>query len=310
MNRSQEKGWKLLTEEERLALTLSLSMGKSTWQAGEIMGKAHYKYLEIRHRAEYLVKRFTEYFSIYDTIIQDDCICSEEFQEFIRLAIGKRMPIKDIIAKMDNDQMNKPSLRNSLIIRDIERLKKSDGTNDQNLFNLIMDFDRWNNHRILPLEIQEPSAYKRRNKHKNRKLVRLTCNLNPLAIDKIMQVYGVKRRNSQESYLFVPIIKGTEVIQLIVRESNVKNITNLILFAFKDKKESERFGEIIMEYISKDFKHCKDGQLFWPEYRTITKSAINYEQLQNITPSRRYLESAFRDLDNGIVRNIRKSRTK
>jgi hypothetical protein len=44
------KAWGLLTEEEQTALKLQLGLGKSSWQASEIMGKAHYKYLEIKKR--------------------------------------------------------------------------------------------------------------------------------------------------------------------------------------------------------------------------------------------------------------------
>ena len=52
--------WMILIEEEQLALTLHYGPEKSTWQAGEIMKKAHYKYLEIKARGEKFLKIFIE----------------------------------------------------------------------------------------------------------------------------------------------------------------------------------------------------------------------------------------------------------
>ena len=303
MTSAQSKAYAILTDEEKTSLSLSLVHNKSTWEAGEIMSKAHYKYLEIKQRAEKFVRLFTDYFSNYEDIIPSYSKLNTHFKEYLRLAIYKRLPLQKIIKKLNNELYDKPKLRDIEIIREVNSLKNSKFTQDQNLFHLIMDFDRWNNFRILPLSIQEPSAFKRRNKHKLRKLVNLFTSLHPLSVLKIKQLYEVKNPKGVNKIIYLPLItihdlKLTEVIKIPENEKNIVQMNNLILYIFDKEADAKRFIEILYAYISKDYKHCRDGQRFWPEFRILTKKAINYAQIQNITPTRKYvLDNAGIDVD-------------
>ena len=58
MNEIQNKAWNLLTEKEKQALTLGLGYAKSSWEVGEMMGLSHYKFLELKERAERFFKLF------------------------------------------------------------------------------------------------------------------------------------------------------------------------------------------------------------------------------------------------------------
>lgn len=302
-NKHQQKGWKILTAEEQTALTLSIVHQKSTWESGEIMSKAHYKYLEIRARAEKFVKLFADYYGQYDNIIPEYSTLDKHFKKYIKLTIEKRLPLKEAIAEIDSELWKKPKTRDIEIAREVQSLNGSKYTQDQNLYHLIMDFDRWNNFRILPSSIQEPSAFKRRNKHKLRKLVNLFTSLHPLSILKIKQIYKVKRSDMVKEYFYLPLItihdpKLTEVIKVPWNDKNLRAMNNLILYTFKKEEEAKRFIEIISSYVAKDFKHCKDGQVFWPEFRLLTKKAINFDHIQNITPTRKYvMDNANLDYD-------------
>lgn len=44
----------------------------------------------------------------------------------------------------------------------MKRLKESEDPWDLDSMRLILEFDRWNNFRILPRMLQQPSAFKRR----------------------------------------------------------------------------------------------------------------------------------------------------
>lgn len=303
MTEAQNKAWQVLNAEERTALTLSLVNGKSTWESGEIMNKAHYKYLEIRQRAEKFFKLFTEFFQEYDSVIPKGSILDKHFKKYITLTIEKRLPFQEAIALIGSDKYKKPKTREIEILREVQSLNGSKYSQDQNLYHLIKDFDRWNNFRILPASLQEPSAFKRRNKHKLRKLVNLFTSLNPLAVLKIKQIYSVKKSDMVKSYLYLPLLtihdnSLTEVITISNNDINFKAVNNLILYVFKEKEDAQRFIDIIVNYLAKDYKHCKDGQIFWPEFRILTKKALNYDHIQNITPSRKYvLDNAGRDMD-------------
>ena len=93
--------WMILIEEEQLALTLHYGPEKSTWQAGEIMKKAHYKYLEIKARGEKFLKIFIEHYEIYGDLFPDDLIISPSFRKFLDLTIIQRMQVSNAIKEID-----------------------------------------------------------------------------------------------------------------------------------------------------------------------------------------------------------------
>ena len=306
MTNAQQKAWAILIEEEKVALNLSLVEGKSTWESGEIMNKAHYKYLEIRQRAEKFMKIFTDYFNEYDTIIPKYINApsfTTQFKKFIRLSIEERLPIKETVKKLGDENWLISKIRDEEIRKGIKKLRDSKITQDQNLFHLIMDFDRWNNFRILPLDVREPSAFKRRNKQRLKKLVNLSISLNPIAILKLKQIYQVKAKDRVNSFFYLPLICKLDpskncIIQVSKSEKGIKMINDLLLYGFESERDAKDFIEIITGYTNKEYKHCTEGQKFWPEFRLLTKKAINHDNLQNITPSRKYvLDNAGKDYD-------------
>lgn len=52
MERHQELAWDCLTDAEKNSLMFIQGKGLSTWEAGEILKMPHYKYLELKARAE------------------------------------------------------------------------------------------------------------------------------------------------------------------------------------------------------------------------------------------------------------------
>ena len=78
------KAWDILLDEEKAALSLSINHSKSTWQAGEILNKAHYKYLEIHARAKKFFVMFTQYFKkTGDRLIPDNSEMSWDLRDTI-----------------------------------------------------------------------------------------------------------------------------------------------------------------------------------------------------------------------------------
>lgn len=300
MDKAQTNGWEILTDEEKTALTLSINHGKSTWEAGEIMGKAHYKFLEINMRGQKFFKLFTEYFQQYDKLIPTRTTLSASFKQYISLLIQQRKGLMETIGLIDDEAYKKPKSRDIVVAQGLKNLKDSKITQEHNLYQLIMDFDRWNNFRIIPTHLQEPSAFKRRNKHKLRKLVNLFTSLNPVAIMKLKQLYEVKDVRRVKEYCYLPLItvhdeSQTQVIKIPKTVENLRVINNLVLYIFHKQQDAEDFIHILKGYVFKNHKHCRDGQEFWPEFRVLTKNAINYDEIQNITPTRKFV------LDNAEV---------
>src|SRR5690606_16454524 len=86
-----KKAWNLLLPDEKMALTLSVINEKSTWEAGELMNKSHYKYLEILQRAKTFLAIFQRHFKLFDELIPSYVYGNSEVKEYFRLVIEKRL---------------------------------------------------------------------------------------------------------------------------------------------------------------------------------------------------------------------------
>ena len=180
MNNAQKQAIRILTPEEQMAITLSSVHGKSTWEAGEIMGKAHYKYLEIHARGVKYFRMFTEYFTLFPELFPEDLCTNKQFREYIINLMINRKTVKETIGLLNHEDW----VTTKQIAHQIENAMKALSRRDKpvqasHLIHLIKDFDRWNNFRILPLSMQEPSACKRMNKQKIKNLLTLTSSLHP-----------------------------------------------------------------------------------------------------------------------------------
>lgn len=311
--------WDILTKEEKTALSLSINHNKSSWEAGEILKKAHYKYLEIHARARHFFKIFTLYLEETEgEIIPRDSQITWDFQEFILCTIQDRKGYREtlkIIGKESPLGDKKASVRNHYLLEYMNSLKDHKDPLHRGLHDLILEFDRWNNFRILPEVLQEPSAFKRRNKTRLLKHLKNTQNLEPFLIDKIHN-----RCKAPLSYkrkvCYLPIVNGNnehgyEVIKVKHKSDIIKYIsTCLNLYVFPTQGLADDYGFLVDEYLTSKNRHCRLGQTFWPKFRVLIKDAINYNQVNNIIPRRVNLEDAIVDLDKAKVKKAKVKKTK
>lgn len=307
MNKQQSMGWSILTKEEQLAITLSSVHNKSTWEAGEIMGKAHYKYLEIHARGVKFFRMFTDYFTLFDEIFPKELSSNKNFQRYIALLVLSRKPMKDVLAEIKDEEWQSSKSRNHILENCMKALKyENKGPQAEHLYHLIKDFDRWNNFRILPLSLQDPSAFKRRNKHRIKKILKLNSSLHPLALQRVIKLYEMKNKRGvhNSAVLYLPIISvyAREMSAVIkVMESHIDDISRIPIFVFREKADADKYLEITSAYLFKENHSCRDGQIFWPELRYTIKKAVNHDSVMGVNPTRK----AF--LDNaGIDPEIRK----
>lgn len=300
--------WKILTEDERSSLLLSINYNKSTWQAGEIMNKAHYKYLEIQARARNFFKIFNEYFVVTGNLrIPKDCILDNSFRDFIILTIFERKTVKQAVTEMGNSPFIVSKVKERILTEQLDMLQTSDNPNHQLLYDLIMEFDRWNNFRILPISLQEPSAFKRRNKTRLIKHLKNLVKLDEYYVRRFIKRF---KATTKDKTKYIPIFSlsfegGYEVIKVKRTKKIIGYISkHLRLYVFNSEEEADAFGYMVTRYLNRSDKDCKVGQLFWPKYRKAIEQAYNYLEVNNIIPRRKYLEEAFMDLDNIRIKKM------
>lgn len=304
--------WDILSDDEKGSLVLSIQHGKSTWQAGEIMNKAHYKYLEIQARANQFFKMFSVYLDSTKNIkIPTDIALHPDFREYILLTVFERKTLKEAIKILGvKSAFLIPQARTRIIGENLKQLCEDDNPIAQKLYDLILDFDRWNNSRILPIDHQEPSAFKRRNKTRLLKHLKNLSDLDPYHIKRFSDRFRAKKTDRKPYYiaLLSSSFEGGYEILPVKRKSDIVEYTSkkLRLYLFDNRVDADEFGFLVSRYLVKGDKDCKAGQKFWPLYRKAINCAVNYLEVNNIIPRRKHLEKAFRDTDNIKIRKASK----
>jgi len=290
------KAWGVLREDEKAAITLKHVDNKSTWQAGEIMDKSHYKFLEISYRATRYLQIFTEYYELYDDLIPGEVTGNPEIKQYFILTMEQRLKLPEVGQTLNRDYgFSSIATRERDIIEQMEKWHNSTNAYEQALYELIKEFDRWNNFRILPPSIQEPSAYKRRVKNVYKRHIKVVTNIPEISIPKIISLFSSKGKG-----LYLPLISKDKQQIYIIKVKASKNthttLTELNLYLFHKEKTAQEYIEAIYNYIKPKSKKCKDGLDFWPKYRELIKLAENYDEIQKIVPHRKQLQLALSKL--------------
>ena len=311
MELTKHKCWDILNDDERNAVILSLGHDKSTWEAGEIMSKSHYKYLEIQQRGVRFVQLFRMHYDRYeDHLIPEGVKLNPIFDEYLHLVMEKRKTLKEAIGTVDNPHFMQAVDREEIILEQMNLLYNTKEPGYQDLYELVTEFDRWNNFRILPPVIQMPSAFKRRNKTRFSKHLKNLLNLPEYSIDTIIQKAKYEgERKKWWMMIFTPHRDDYyTVIPVRAREKYSIFLSDCGMLIFTEKKDAEAFGELVTGYLGIGVKSCIDGQKFWPQFREMIRKAVNYKTLENITPSKKFLTMAFSDDDPEKVAKILKKK--
>lgn len=299
MNEAQTKAWNCLTEKEQQSLFLQLSENKSTWESGEILKLSHYKYIEIRERSTKFFRLFSDFFELHEAIFRPDCPCERNFQDYIEGCIEKRLKRKDAAVYSGDSTLQLPKVTTENILRNMQRLKESNDPWDIDTKRLILEFDRWNNARILPALIQQPSAFKRRINKKDKIYIKYLLRKIPTWMLRRLEErfkHIRKRKDSQrywvalihrdlykDGYKVIPVKRDLEV---------VNEFSKCYIYVFDEKDAADAFGFMIANYFIRT-ADVKLGQKFWPEYRQCLESAVNYNQVNNIEFSVKNLDVAY-----------------
>jgi hypothetical protein len=293
MAKINKQAWDLLSPDEKTALSLQLGLSKSSWESGEIMQKSHYKYLEIKYRAEFFLKFFSDHLALYDQLIPDYIKGNEHVMKYLKLCVEKRYKPMDAIKELKVAK----AVINEKLIAQMEIWERSESPYDTVIYNFVKEFDRWNNFRILPRDIQEPSAYKRRIKNSYKKQIKITCSINTFSLDKLFKLYGRPKEDEQSGFLTVLYGGLPQVWKVKLNSSSTKIFNSLGLYYFNEEPGAWDYIQAVHDYNTKGKKACTDGLDFWPKYRELIKKAANYLEVQKMTPNRKHLQVALSKIE-------------
>lgn len=298
MNEAQQKAWSCLTKVEQQSLFLHTSEGKSSWEAGSMMNISHYKYIEIRERSEKFFRMFADFFEKHNSIFRPDCPCERNFQDFIEGVIEHRLKKRDAVVYTGDSTQQITKVNRKNLIRNMKYLKESEDNWDLDSMRLIFEFDRWNNFRILPSILQQPSAFKRRLNKKDKIYIKYLLERIPTwVLEKLKERFYYKVKPSKKKW-WVALISpdlytdGYYLLPIRPEDEVLKEMNRFYIYVFDDKEDADTFGYLVTSFYERTAKVIA-GQQFWPEYRYLVQKAINYNAVNNIEFNVKRLDNAY-----------------
>lgn len=293
----QEKAWDCLKEKERQCLFLAISENKSTCEASQLMGMTHYKYMELKERAEKFFRLFSDFFEKHGAIFRPDCPCEFQFRHYIEGVIEKRIGSKEARLFTGDASQILPKVNHRTITRNMRWLIETGNPWDIDTVKFIREFDRWNTFRILPVMLQQPSAYKRRLNRKYKAYIKYLLHKMPeWFLDKVKEKYWYKTNYPKEKYYIVMIYPSDRINYKIIpvrpKEEVVKQLTQWYFYVFKTEDDADTFGFMVTRFNVKS-RGVSLGQKFWPEFRLCISQAINYQEINNMDLGVSSLDNAY-----------------
>lgn len=295
MEKYQELAWDCLTKLEQNCLFLNHSQGLSTREAGEILKVTHYKYLELKARSEKFFKLFSDYFQLWPSLVRPDAPLDHRFRDYILGSILKRLPRDEALVYAGDSSWLLVSISRNGIIKNMDRLKKSKNDWDKDLYKLIMEFDRWNNHRILPRLIQAPSAYKRRTNKNDKVYLNFLHRIPDFKIRAMVDMYW--RHGKPEHRYYIAMIsttfpEGYTVVPVKRDPETVKSLTDTKIYIFEDPIDADEFGFMVYNYFAKT-ESISASMDFWKRYREVVQLALNHKEINNMDFTYTNLDMAY-----------------
>lgn len=296
MKENKEKAWALLTESEKQSIYLTTGQGLSGWQAGEILQITHYKYLELKARSETFFKMFSDYFELYDNLVNPTAKIQPSFRDYVYGCINKRLSLPEAKVYAGEGRWSSKKIREKEIKDSMRALKESENKWDNDLHQLVIEFDRWNNFRILPVELQSGSPYKRKSNRQAKAYFKYLKNINPNTLLKIATNYTYRGKNNA----WVALIgdydntgQSYDVIPIRRDDRNIKNMTINRIYMFKNQEDAVIFATLVLRH---DMVFTsKDGLQFWKKYDAIIKKAINHDSITHTSKITNFYDESFKE---------------
>jgi hypothetical protein len=275
MEKHQLQAWEILDSTERSVLKLSLGFGKSNLEIATIMGLPVYRVKDIQLRAKKLFLEFSNYFEHEDQLIPKELVLSPEARKFLELTIIKRITASEAAILISRDFENIYKRRQSLTqaLADIEKQSYLE------LRDLILMFDKYNNRRILPKNLQLPTDNPRKNTKAFKKLYDRITSISPLNLH-------ILKQGSQTKPPFIWVVAigpsyehNLEIVQLSKKVNLITTLNSNGIPYFTSEDKAKVIARVCVNYYSLEYKSPRVSKEFWKSFKELIKNAPNVETL-------------------------------
>lgn len=212
--------------------------------------------------------------------------------------LEKRLKRKEASLYTGDSAQLLPKVNTKNIERNMKRLKESEDEWDKDTLRLILEFDRWNNFRILPRMLQQPSAFKRRSNKKDKIYIKYLLNRVPDWMHtKLRERFRYKVKPGKKKYWVALISEelytdGYLLLPVRPLQEVIDEFSRFYMYVFETRDDADTFGFMVSKFMIKT-ESVKLGQKFWPEYRCCVEKALNYNSVNNIEFNIKKLDMAY-----------------
>jgi hypothetical protein len=288
MQEFQQKAWMNLTEKERTALQLTLSFDKSPLEAAVIMNIYPYKFNELLARGKTFFFMFSSYYEFNQNLITEDMVIDSDLKKYLEALIVNRYTVKKASLVSPDFGVMEYSSKALIIGEFLEYLREYDF---MDLYNLILEFDRWNAFRVLPKKYQKPSPFRRRQNRIYKKIAQKITQLTELSYFLLKEQYS----RSKPPLMFLPLVSsyepcGYSILEIPLNNNNKKWMGKNHLPCFKDKDAAYGMAMLLKDYNDLRNKSSYMARKFWPNFKVILNKAVNLYDVLDIKDFQTALE--------------------
>jgi hypothetical protein len=288
----QQRAFEYLSEKEQTILSLVTINDRSFKEVATIMDISPYKVKEIYFRAKRYFVMFSDHFETYDTIFPKEPMFDPIFLKYVEGLLRRDINIEEDPYYVSITLLN---TRNILWGELLETLSKTQSTKDGHALaslNLILEFDKWSEKRILPKAYQKPSGFDRRRLKAFKKLKDKMLCISDIGWQYITNKFGAKEftetclvRVSENDWQLVPITINTQSFMYCTQNG---------LLIFDSRRRATEFGELVYQFEKHPNKTTQVAHKFWSNFRILIFYSINIEELLKIKKDE-FLEMTEKD---------------
>ena len=295
----QQRSYEYLSEKEQTILSLIVINERSFKEVAAIMDISPYKVKEIYFRAKKFFVMFSEHFAIYDTVFPKSISFSITFLKYANQVLLRKA---DLMGNPEFIDLSILKVRTKFwvdLIQILESVPINSNPHYAAALELLLEFDKWNERRILPKAFQRPSGFDRRRLKVFKKLKDTITGISDIGLQYIKNKF-----ENPEGKVFIVIVneKGAEIIPFVLNTSSFLYFTKNGLLIFDSKSRATELGTLIFTFSKMEGKTTHGAYRFWSEYRVLIFYAINIEEILKIKKEE-FLE--ITEKDKAFLRKVR-----
>lgn len=280
MQENKKYAWEHLTKLERTLLHLYFGHSKTLRESAIITNLAPYKAQEILYRAKKFFILFSDYYILNDQLIPLEANLDSPIRLYLYYTLKERLSKRETMIRI---ALKYPSFTPKDFSVAIDSMIPELKTNYPDTYELILSFDKWNSHRILPKKYRRESPFPRRQMKSFWPMEKTITGLSEISYRLIKEKF--KTNEPPMAFLVVVgsyIPKGLEIIQIPLTEHNLRYFGRNQFLVFEDRNDALVMGKLCLDKFCLGDLPRPEAFKFWPVFRNLAKKARTIDFIMNI----------------------------